>query len=1146
MRSLNAQQHIWLALFLFLAIVSIQFWSYAPKDRSSHSELTARQRLPVTGNDTTASRSTASSNNLEAFGQPPAGFARVLIDDPYTCGPGRPCSNGACCGPSGNCGYAPAYCGTGCLSNCDAKAPCGQYAKIPGTTCPLNACCSEHGFCGTTEVQGLMPLLSRLLILVIELLETDDVPVIGYYESWSYRSKCNQKSPSDLPLTELTHLFYAFAFIEPRSYALTTMDDETSEDLWQLTVDAKKFNPSLKVYVAVGGWTFSDNDTVTQPLFGEIASTESNRQKFADGVVKFLNKYGFDGLDIDWEYPGAPDRGGKPEDTPNFVLLLKTLRSTFDASPRRLGITFTIPSSFWYLRWFDLPGLLQYADWANMMSYDLHGTWDRNNPIGAIAQAHTNLTEINLAAQLLWRVGVRPDQVVLGYGFYGRSFQLENPRCSTPGCPFSGGAKQGPCSKEAGILMYYEIQAILKQVPNIKPVFDRKAAVKYFTFDRDQWISYDDAETFKLKREWANRIGFGGSMIWAVDTDDDKFSAMSGLVGYQVSHVDTSLNGVVALAQTSKNVAHSLQGENGQGCRVIKEYDCKPARDLRCWKGESLVGWDRDGCGKEDEGKPICCPEDTAPQKCVWRGSGNDGGIWGDCNGQCHAGEARVLNSRWGGGPEKDRESDPYVCARGNKVFCCEAGDWKTVIDGCYWTTCGEPSEYIHYLALLRHLQQEYCCPNDTPLHSCTWRGSAPECVDSNCKMQEDGKDLAEVQVDSHAGGSSWNLCSWGRKKSMCCQVSKRLPPPLVCDKTTCDLDPAACIDNDGEFDLITQRRGIVVLEKRTAPRKFSWWTTNGAEITQWSLAYVTGRALWRLAQQGFLDRYYDVHSQNCDNARVESRPIEEGGDLTLPPNLQVEHPLPLVAVARFAAVANHGQHWNPRRAGYMGRNGRPIGQLTPEGPQTRTPGIRAEFWQNVWNNANGLPAGLPPVTPNSSDIRRPVERLYEAIGSNRNPAPFTFLHAAVNAQKGRIEGYVRPMSEEILNEYLDNAQAGDETAVNRFLNPLRETRGVFQYVRDDQVVTQLDGAVSAIYQQLGLIERNVLEAQGLTAHWNEFYPHYFSQVSEFARTWSQDHIRAIREYYDEHPDTVYQDEVLKELKEIEDSIPDWKYKFED
>lgn len=80
-------------------------------------------------------------------------------------------------------------------------------------------------------------------------------------------------------------------------------------------------------------------------------------------------------LDLDWEYPGAPDRGGKPEDTKNFVSLMQTLRSTFDASPRQLGITFTVPSSYWYLRWFDMPNLMKYADWTNLMSYDLHGTW---------------------------------------------------------------------------------------------------------------------------------------------------------------------------------------------------------------------------------------------------------------------------------------------------------------------------------------------------------------------------------------------------------------------------------------------------------------------------------------------------------------------------------------------------------------------------------------------------------------------------------------------------------------------------------------------------------------------------------------------------------------------------------------------------
>lgn len=104
---------------------------------------------------------------------------------------------------------------------------------------------------------------------------------------------------------------------------------------------------------------------------GKLGRTRrQNRGKYTDGCADTFHR-----LDIDWEYPGAPDRGGKPEDTDNYTRLMKTLRQTFNGSPRRLGLSFTIPSSYWYLKWFDLPGLLKYADWTNLMSYDLHGTW---------------------------------------------------------------------------------------------------------------------------------------------------------------------------------------------------------------------------------------------------------------------------------------------------------------------------------------------------------------------------------------------------------------------------------------------------------------------------------------------------------------------------------------------------------------------------------------------------------------------------------------------------------------------------------------------------------------------------------------------------------------------------------------------------
>jgi chitinase len=115
------------------------------------------------------------------------------------------------------------------------------------------------------------------------------------------------------------------------------------------------------------------------------------------------------------------------------------------------------------------------------------------------------------------RVDIPPEKVSMGFGFYGRSFQLQDAGCTQPGCLFKGGAAAGPCSATSGILMYYEIMSLLKQNPSLKPVYDKEAGIKYLVYNKDQWVSYDDAQTMKQKRDWANKIGLGGSLIWASD-----------------------------------------------------------------------------------------------------------------------------------------------------------------------------------------------------------------------------------------------------------------------------------------------------------------------------------------------------------------------------------------------------------------------------------------------------------------------------------------------------------------------------------------------------------------------------------------------------------------------------------------------------
>lgn len=225
--------------------------------------------------------------------------------------------------------------------------------------------------------------------------------------------------------------------------------------------------------------------TIFQPVFGQIASSGVFRSQFAENLVAFMSEYGFDGVDIDWEYPGAGDRGGTKNDYDNFPLLLKAIRQAFnDHGHGRWGISITAPSSYWYLQWFNLGELVKHVNFINLMSYDLHGIWDQNNEIGKQVLAHTNLTEVDHALELFWRNNVDPKMINLGVAFYGRSYKLADAACRLPGCRFSGPGDKGECSNTEGYLSYREIMDKIKQAgDSAEEIWDEVAAVKMLVYD---------------------------------------------------------------------------------------------------------------------------------------------------------------------------------------------------------------------------------------------------------------------------------------------------------------------------------------------------------------------------------------------------------------------------------------------------------------------------------------------------------------------------------------------------------------------------------------------------------------------------------------------------------------------------------------
>ena len=86
---------------------------------------------------------------------------------------------------------------------------------------------------------------------------------------------------------------------------------------------------------------------------------------------------------------------------------------------------------------------------------------------------------------------------------------MKDPGCMHAGCEFVDGADSGSCTDVAGVLSAHEINEII-QNKGATVTMDDAAAVKIVTWGGNQWVSYDDAETLKLKMDYANKRCLGG------------------------------------------------------------------------------------------------------------------------------------------------------------------------------------------------------------------------------------------------------------------------------------------------------------------------------------------------------------------------------------------------------------------------------------------------------------------------------------------------------------------------------------------------------------------------------------------------------------------------------------------------------------
>jgi chitinase len=127
--------------------------------------------------------------------------------------------------------------------------------------CLLNVCCSQYGFCGLTEEFcgnktatwpscGSSGSIER---------------VIGYYEGWATRRNCDLFTPEQIPKGVYTHINFAFASIDPVTFAVVPANQGDVDEYTRL-IALKDHQPGLKVFFAIGGWPFNGPDLQVIPI----------------------------------------------------------------------------------------------------------------------------------------------------------------------------------------------------------------------------------------------------------------------------------------------------------------------------------------------------------------------------------------------------------------------------------------------------------------------------------------------------------------------------------------------------------------------------------------------------------------------------------------------------------------------------------------------------------------------------------------------------------------------------------------------------------------------------------------------------------------------------------------------------------------
>lgn len=309
--------------------------------------------------------------------------------------------------------------------------------------------------------------------------------IVGYATYWETR----MPDP-----TLLTHINYAFALIKDD---FETLDIKKPARLQQV-VELKNQNPDLKVMLSVGGWGAGN--------FSEMAADANHRKKFAENCLAAVNKYGLDGIDIDWEYPTSSSAGisSSPYDITNFTLLMGDLRSVL-GSDKLLTI-----ASYAGVKYYDFNKVTQYLDFVNIMTYDMGRPPYHHSALYSSSKTKNSCIE---SVEKHYKAGVPYEKIVLGVPFYGKPAEGES-------------------------IDYIDL--VSEKYSKYTRRWDDAAKAPYLAdASGTMVICYDDETSLGLKADYIKSKGLLGAMYWSIEADDASWTLSKALASRLLDNTST-------------------------------------------------------------------------------------------------------------------------------------------------------------------------------------------------------------------------------------------------------------------------------------------------------------------------------------------------------------------------------------------------------------------------------------------------------------------------------------------------------------------------------------------------------------------------------------------------------------------------------